>query len=187
VIDIELDYLGLDKPEDIIDWARSSLSATLSDVDRQRFLLGRNQERDENLLRIVEAGPAIVPSTPEQNPLSLRQEATRIAISEGLAGSWRAISYSLLANGGKAANAALQLGMDIGQDRGDETTKNLVYFYLQLGQRLAEASPAGSVDDVLRDAAIQRLKILPRQVEPRELINLYRLARSWQGPPRSPK
>jgi len=183
VIVVELD-LGLEKPEDIIDWARASLSATLSDVDRQRFLLNKNQERDENLLRIVEAAVPVAPSTPEQDVATLREEARRRAILEGVAGSWRAFAYSLSANGGKAANAAFQLGLDIGQDQGDETNRELAFFYLQVGQRLAIASPVGTVDDGLRESAIQRLKILPRQIEPHELINLYRLSRSWQGPPR---
>ena len=195
VLTVDIDYLGLDQPQDIVDWARASLSATLSATDRQRFLLSLrgNHETDPKLIKLAAAdAPADAaagakmaaadgsPAPPDTQ--ALWGQATQTALAEGLPGASHALAYAISAADGKAANAAFELGLDIDKGTASEQARELAFFYLRLGQRLADASPAGLVDGDLRDAAAARMRILPRQIPPPKLVELVRSVRSWQPP-----
>ncbi len=202
VLTAGLDYLGLDQPQDVVDWARASLSATLSETDRQRFLLGgqRNRKSDQNVMKLISvsappppaaAGTAAAAPANESpssaaadrpDPSALREKAAQTALAAGLPGASQALKYALSGDASQPANATFQLGLDIDHGAASEAARELAFFYLKLGQRFAEASPAGAVDDGLRDAATARLQILPRQIPPRVLVELFRSARNWQAP-----
>jgi hypothetical protein len=183
VLDIDLDYLGLAQPQDIVDWSRASLSSALSSSDRQRFLLSRQGNREADQSPTGLSGLTAPQAAPgRRDPSVLRREATQTALADGVPGAARALAYELPAAGGDGASAAFQLGLDIDRHASSNEALGLAYFYLRLGERFAEGSPDGAVDEGLRDDAIARLRILPRQIPPPKLVELYRSVRDWQVP-----
>jgi WD40 repeat protein len=60
LLETGLEWLGLDKQEDLIDWTRGSLSLSLSPSDRQRFLL-REASASESDRRLQDIQPLRVP------------------------------------------------------------------------------------------------------------------------------
>ena len=185
VLAIGLDYLKLKEPQDIVDWARASLSASLSEADRQRFLLARTGARGKdaggNLLFNLGSisNTAASATAAPADKAALRQQAAQTAMSGGLPGVGDALGLALRAAGGNAADAAFQIGLDIDRAAPTEEARALAYFYLQLGQRFTEASPASAANTELHDAAVARLRVLPRQIAPATLISTFRSARRW--------
>jgi hypothetical protein len=74
-----LDWLNLAKPEDLIDWARGSLSASLSSNERQRFLL-QDGDADEDKLRLSDLAPIPFPT-----PSIDRQRAAELKTCDSVA------------------------------------------------------------------------------------------------------
>jgi WD40 repeat protein len=179
VLDVKSDYLGLNEPQDIVDWARASLSSTLSATDRQRFLLRQrgNREPDQSLVKLAAAAaPAAVDA-----PNAIDQRL-RLALADGVPGAAQALAAALSGAGGKVADAAFELGLDLDKGGTAGESKELAYFYLQLGERFAAANPDASDDESLRETAFARLRILPRQIPSPKLVALFRAARDWQAP-----
>jgi WD40 repeat protein len=176
---VNSDYLGLNQPQDIVDWARASLSSSLSATDRQRFLLRqeRNREPDQSLVKL--AGAAAPAADGASNGVDQR---SRLALAAGVPGAAQALVSALPAAGGKVADAAFRLGFDLDKDAVAEENKEMAYFYLRLGERFAAADPDASADESLRETAAARLRILPRQIPPPRLVALFRAARDWQAP-----
>src|SRR5262249_29402153 len=90
VLDVSLDRLGLNQPQDVIDWARAASSAALSENDRQRFLLARagatarSQESAGPILLDVSTSAAVAAATGDK--ASLPRQADGMALQEGLPG-----------------------------------------------------------------------------------------------------
>jgi WD40 repeat protein len=178
VLDVTSGYLGLNEPQDIVDWARASLSSSLSATDRQRFLLRQesNREPDQSLVKFAAAAAPAADGAPD-----VVEQRLRSVRAAGVPGAAQALASALPAAGGKVADAAFRLGFDLDKDAVPEENKELAYFYLRLGERFAAANPDASADESLRETAAARLRILPRQIPPPRLVALFRAARDWQG------
>jgi WD40 repeat protein len=178
LISTGLDDPAIAQPLDLVDWARASLSAALTDSDRQRFLLKRKVGRasDRKLLDALTSDPAA-----ENKPTSL-QDAKTVLIEKGIAGLRQAIALAVAASDGQEANAVLRLAANLDEATpSSQMQRELGFVCYQLGLRLADASPPDRVDASLVAAAAERLKVLPRQLPSQILIKLFRTARDWDG------
>jgi WD40 repeat protein len=112
---------------------------------------------------------------------ALMDAALRHAVSLGVHGATQVLREAAAAQDGKVANAALQLGLDLDKRAAnDAKARDLAYFYLQLAQRFAQSTPPDQIDAKLQEDAADRLRILPRQIAPPRLVELYRAARDWR-------
>ncbi len=179
VIMTDFGWLHLADPQDLTDWTRGSLSASLTANERQRFRLNDSDDKAINTL-LIDLNPAVVAGPWSDDQLAeLLKYATQIAYSLGVDGAASALRTVASAYDGKTANAAMQLALEIDRQASSPSDLELAYVYFQISQRLVRVSAPELVDENLRQRVEQRLRILPRQLSPPVLVKLFRAAREW--------
>lgn len=179
LISTDLDWLHFEKPDDLIDWARGTVSSALSATERQRFLFKDNEDKEADLHLINFVHSSDPANLSDGQRAELLKSAVQTARSQGTAGADGALRALTPAFGGKAANAAMQLATELDTQISSAEDAERAYFYFQLSQRLVRASAPDQIDTALYSKVEQRLRILPRQISPPALVKLFRAARDW--------